>query len=212
MAAAMAPHANAQAVFGSIIGTVTDNSGAVVPGAKITIKDVNRGTVLSTTTNDSGNYTQTQLSPGTYTVSVEKPGFRTFTQQNVTVTVGLTARVDSTLEVGGTTQEITVSEAPPGLATDRAEVNSTLGSHQITDLPVFNRNFTNLTLLVPGATINTFQHAAAENPQAHRPAESLPRRARRPVKKFRRPRVLLSGTPGFFRRTRSRFSSTRSPA
>ncbi|MCU1274420.1 MAG: Cna domain protein, partial [Bryobacterales bacterium] len=165
LAAATAPRANAQAVFGSIIGTVTDNTGAVVPGAKITITDVNRGTVLSTTTNDSGNYTQTQLQPGTYTVSVEKPGFRTFTQENVSVTVGLTARADSRLEVGATTQEVTVTEAPPGLESDRAEVNSTLGSHQIIDLPVFNRNFTNLTLLVPGATINTFQHAAAENPQ-----------------------------------------------
>src|SRR5260221_9100136 len=160
-----ATHLKAQAVYGNIVGTVTDESGAVVPNAKVTVTDVNRGTVFSTDTNDSGNFTQAQLTPGTYRVAVEKGGFRRVVQESVTVSVGMTARVDARLAVGATTQEVTVHESPAGIEADRAEVTTALSSQQITQLPELNRNFTNLTLLVPGATINTFQHAPSENPQ-----------------------------------------------
>lgn len=159
------PRAEGQAVYGTLIGTVLDSSGAVVPAARVTIIDVNKGTVLSTSTNESGNYTQAQLTPGTYKVSIDKQGFKTFSQQNVTVTVGLSTRVDATLLVGAASQEVTVKEAPPGIETDRAEVTTSMSNQQITELPVLNRNFTNLTLLVPGAALNTFQHAPSENPQ-----------------------------------------------
>ena len=126
---------------------------------------MNKGTVLTADTNDSGNFTEAQLTPGTYRVAIEKSGFKRAVQENVTVTVGLTARVDATLTVGATTQEVTVRESPSGIEADRAEVTTTLSNQQITQLPVLNRNFTNLTLLAPGATINTFQHAPSENPQ-----------------------------------------------
>ena len=159
------PYVEAQAVYGTIIGTVTDSSGAVVPAARITITDVNKGAVVSTMTNESGNYTEAQLIPGNYKVAIDKHGFKSFTQQNVTVTVGMASRVDATLAVGASTQVVTVNEAPPGVETDRAEVTTNMSNQQITQLPVFNRNFTDLTLLVPGATINTFQHAPSENPQ-----------------------------------------------
>ena len=158
--------ANAQAVYGTIIGTVTDASGGSVAGAKVVATNVNQNVSTSTTTNDSGNYTLTQLAPGQYSIAVEKQGFNRFVQQNVTVTVGLSAKVDAAMQLGAITQEVTVSEAPPGLETDRAEVNTTLGGGQITQLPVLNRNFTNLTLLAPGAQLNTFQHAPSENPQS----------------------------------------------
>src|SRR6266849_2873506 len=95
--AASAGHLHAQAVFGNIVGTVIDESGAVIPNARVTITDANKGTVLTADTNDSGNFTQTQLTPGTYRVAVEKSGFKRAVQENVTVTVGLTARVDATL-------------------------------------------------------------------------------------------------------------------
>ncbi|HWB82512.1 MAG TPA: TonB-dependent receptor [Bryobacteraceae bacterium] len=161
----LAGPAGAQAVYGTIIGTVTDVSGAAVVGAKVTATNINQGVSTSVTTNDSGNYTLTQLAPGQYSIAVEGQGFSRFVQQNVTVTVGLSTRVDAALQVGKITEEITVSAAPPGLQTDRAEVDTTLGGRQITQLPVLNRNFTNLTLLVPGAQLNTFQHAPSENPQ-----------------------------------------------
>src|SRR5436309_14679010 len=84
--AASAGHLHAQAVFGNIVGTVVDESGAVVPSAKVTITDVNKGTVLTAETNDSGNFTQAQLTPGTYRVAIEKSGFKRAVQENVTVT------------------------------------------------------------------------------------------------------------------------------
>ncbi len=161
-----AGNAAAQAVSGTILGTVTDATGAVVGGAKVTIKNVNTNVTVNTTTNDSGNYTMSQLAPGSYEVTIEKPGFQTVVQQNVTVTVALSTRVDATLQLGQVTQAVTVTEAPPTMQTDRAEVDTTLGGQQITQLPVLNRNFTNLTLLVPGATLNTFQHPPQENPQS----------------------------------------------
>jgi Carboxypeptidase regulatory-like domain/TonB dependent receptor-like, beta-barrel len=155
----------AQATSGTIIGTVLDSSGAGVPGAEVTVEDVGRNTNQKTTTNESGNYTVAQLTPGQYRVSATKTGFRRTVQENVLVTVGQAARVDLALQLGETTQEVTVTEAPPGLETDRAEVQTSLSSEQISSLPVLNRNFTNLTLLTPGSTINTYQHAPSENPQ-----------------------------------------------
>src|SRR5690242_6664983 len=98
-----ATHLKAQAVYGNIVGTVTDESGAVVPNAKVTITDVNKGTAFSADTNESGNFTEAQLTPGSYRVAVEKSGFRRFVQESVTVTVGMTARVDATLALGATT-------------------------------------------------------------------------------------------------------------
>ncbi len=160
-----APCLFGQATSGTMIGTVHDSSGAIVSGAKVSITDIGKGVTNTVTTNADGNYTQTQLTPGSYEISVAKPGFKKFQQQNVTVNVGRAARVDATLQIGEATQEVTVSSAPPELETDRAEVQTHLGAQQISSLPVINRNFTNLTLLTPGATLNTFQHAASENPQ-----------------------------------------------
>jgi len=155
----------AQSTSGIITGVIQDPSGSAVPGADITIKDTGKGTTYKLTTNESGNYTQSQLTPGNYIVSVSKAGFRNVQQQNVPVSVGQSARVDVTLQLGEAAQEVTVTSAPPGLETDRAEVQTRIGSQQISSLPVLNRNFTNLSLLTPGATINTYQHAPSENPQ-----------------------------------------------
>lgn len=155
----------AQATTGGIIGSVTDPSGASVPGARVTIRNLDQNTTTVVQTNDSGNYTQSQLIPGRYELTIEKPGFRAFIQQNVNVTVGASERADAQLQLGEETQRVTVSEAPPGLETNNAQVTSTLSGAQIDQLPVVNRNFTNLNLLAPGATLNTFQHAASENPQ-----------------------------------------------
>lgn len=158
-------HLGAQAVSGTILGTVTDSTGAVVNDAKVTIHNIDQNVTYTTTTNESGNYIQAQLLPGRYEVTVEKPGFQRYVQQNVNVFVALSTKVDPTLQVGAVTEEVTVTAAPPGLQTDRAEVNTTLSGEQITQLPVLNRNFTDLTLLAPGAVRNTFQHAPQENPQ-----------------------------------------------
>jgi hypothetical protein len=161
----MAPKARSQAVSGNIIGTVTDPSGAAVSGAQIKVTNAGTNASYQSSTNDSGNYTAANLAPGTYTITIEKTGFQQFVQQNINVDVSRSVRVDVTLQVGAATQSITVTSAPPGIETDRADVETRLTSGQISLLPVPNRNFTNLTLLTPGAVVNTFQHAPSENPQ-----------------------------------------------
>jgi hypothetical protein len=161
----LTPRVWAQAVFGSIYGTVTDPSGAVVAGAKVTTTEVNKGITVATTTNESGNYTQPHLVVGAYKVSIEASGFKTTVQENVPVSVDASTRVDVVLQVGEVTQEVTVSAAPSLLKTDRADVSTTLTSREVTQLPVLNRNFTQLELLLPGTSKMNWQHASSENPQ-----------------------------------------------
>src|SRR5205823_5372391 len=116
-------------------------------------------------TNESGNYAQTHLTVGTYKITVEATGFKTSVQENVPISVDANARVDLTLQVGDVTQEVTVSEAPPLLKSDRADVSDTLSAREVSELPVLNRNFTQLELLLPGTTKMPWQHASSENPQ-----------------------------------------------
>jgi hypothetical protein len=153
------------AVSGTVIGTITDATGAAVPGATVELRNTAKGITYRATTNDSGNYTLSNAQPGTYTVSITKTGFQNYLQENVAVAVSQSIRVDASLQVGAQTQEVTVSSAPPAIETDRASVQTSLSAGQIGSLPVPNRNFTNLSLLTPGSVINTYQHAPSENPQ-----------------------------------------------
>ena len=129
-----------QATTGGIIGTVTDASGAAVPGASVTIRNLDQNTTSKVESNESGNYTQGQLIPGSYEVTIERTGFKAAVQRNVYVTVGVTVRVDQQLQIGEKTQQVTVTEAPPGLETSNAQVTSTLSGQQMDRLPVVNRN------------------------------------------------------------------------
>src|SRR5215831_8040826 len=102
-----------QQVFGSIFGTVTDTTGAAVPNAKITITDQDKGTKSDVTTNESGNYTKSNLIPGTYMVEVEVTGFRKAVSRDVIVNVNQAARVDIAMQLGEVTQEVEVTAAAP---------------------------------------------------------------------------------------------------
>lgn len=159
--------ATAQQVFGSIYGTVTDQSGAAISNAKVTITDQNKGTSFEVRTNESGNYTKGQLIPGIYQVAVEATGFRRAVNKDVTVAVDSAARVDVPMEVGAVTEQVEVTSAAPMLQSDRADVAITLSSKQLTRLPSFERNFQAFVLLLPGTVkLNGWDHAASENPQA----------------------------------------------
>lgn len=104
-----ASRASAQAVYGSILGTVTDPQGAAVVGAKVTVTDQNKGTIETTTTNDSGNYTVTHLIPDTYSVQVEAQGFKVSQQKDVTVRADNGSLVDVPLQLGSTTEAVEVT-------------------------------------------------------------------------------------------------------
>src|SRR5207247_2133365 len=134
--------AYAQATSGTILGTVTDKSGASMSGVKVTVISEDRGISSSTDTNASGNYAKTQLPPGNYVVEFQAQGFQRLIQKGVMVSVDQSTRVDAQLAVGEVKDQVEVSAAPPPLVTDRAEVSTSLNSAQVENLPVLNRNLT----------------------------------------------------------------------
>lgn len=160
------PALMAQAVFGSIYGTVTDATGAVVPNAKITITDVGKGTSITVTSNESGSYVAQHLIPDVYNVKVEASGFQTFEADGIQVAADTSPRIDAQLKAGSTTQTVTVSASTiPELKTDRADVATEFNSSDMQTLPLPDRNFTNIQLLLPGAQQLNWAHAADEDPQ-----------------------------------------------
>jgi outer membrane receptor protein involved in Fe transport len=158
--------AAAQAVYGSIAGTVNDSTGATMPGATVTITSVERKTTDSVTTNASGNYSKERLLPGFYEVKAELSGFKSAVVPSVRVNVDAQTKVDFRLDVGQLTEAVTVNAAEGQLLkTDRADVSTVLDTKQITEMPVLDRNFTKFILLTPGAQQQSWNHAASENPQ-----------------------------------------------
>jgi Carboxypeptidase regulatory-like domain/TonB dependent receptor len=158
--------AQAQAVYGGIIGTVTDPQGAAVANAKVTVLDEGKGTSDTTTTNESGNYSVGHLIAGTYTVRVEASGFKVSQQKGVIVNVDANARVDLQFQVGGTSETVEVTAEAPQLKTDRSDVAVSFNEKYVEDLPILNRNFTQIQLLSPGSQkLVGGSHAATENPQ-----------------------------------------------
>ncbi len=159
--------ARAQAVYGSIFGTVTDKSGAAVANATITVTDEAKGTVVTTTSNASGDYSVPHLIPDTYDLKVAANGFKTFETKGIQVQADTAPRIDPTLDVGGASETVQVNaDEQPQLKTDRADVATVFDQQQVSSLPVGDQNFTNLQLLVPGAQKLGWSHAASENPQA----------------------------------------------
>ncbi|MBI3667001.1 MAG: TonB-dependent receptor [Acidobacteria bacterium] len=154
-----------QAVYGSIFGTVTDPTGAVVPNAKVTITNVNKNTKFETTTNESGNYSRTQLISDLYQIEVEAAGFRKALLSNITVNADVSSREDVKLEVGNVSEQVEVTAEAPMLKSDRSDVAVTLSTKMLNELPSFGRNWQAYELLVPGTQKLGWQHASSENPQ-----------------------------------------------
>ncbi len=157
--------AGAQAVYGSISGTVTDNSGAVLPGVSVTVTSFERQTTDEVTTNESGFYVKDRLLPGTYEVRVSLSGFKQAVYTGINVSVDTNTPLNVGLALGEVNESITVTGFTPLLRTDRADVATTFDARQITDLPVLDRNFTKFILMTPGTQQLGWQHATSENPQ-----------------------------------------------
>jgi hypothetical protein len=141
---------------GSIVGTVTDASGAVVPNAKVTITGPT-GQTIHTTTTGSGTYSSGSLVPGTYTIRVEGKGFKT-TQLTSNVQVGNAANGDVKLELGQESTVIEVQGSEVQVNTEQATVQGVLTANQIENLPVNGRNFLDLAQLEPGVQIQDGQN------------------------------------------------------
>ena len=157
--------ASAQAVYGSVSGIVRDSTGALLPGATVTITSVERNTVDTVVTNESGVYLKERLLPGNYEIRAELAGFKSAVVPTAQISVDTQTPVNFTLAVGQVTESVTVSGGSPLLKTDRADVATRFSTKEITDLPVLDRNLTKFILLTPGTQQLQWQHAASENPQ-----------------------------------------------
>jgi hypothetical protein len=154
----------AQAVNGTIVGTVTDASGGAVVGAKVTLTEINTRIVHNGVTNESGAYGFPDLPPGTYDVSAAMPGFKQERKTGVILEANTSPRVDLRLEPGDVSQTVEVVAGTSILQTERTDTGRIIDALMIEELPLgVNRNFQSLLDLVPGTSVETFQHSQAFN-------------------------------------------------
>jgi hypothetical protein len=154
----------AQVLYGSIVGSVTDPSGAVVPGAKVSVTEIGTNEILSTATNSAGLYTLSDVPAGRYNLIVTKEGFASFRSQNIPVVINTAVRVNATLQVGKSTQTVTVSAQSAHLETDRSDVHSDITSMDLLDLPQPTRTYEGLAGLVPGVDPPSASGGGTNNP------------------------------------------------
>jgi hypothetical protein len=157
--------AQAQAIYGSVYGTVTDKTGAAIPNATITVTDQSKGTSVEVTSNQSGGYTVPNLIPDVYDVKASAAGFAPVENRGIQVSADTSPKVDLQLSVGVATESVTVTTAAPQLQTDRADVGTVFNQRTISDLPIQGRNFASLQLLIPGAQSMGWTQNNAEDSQ-----------------------------------------------
>ena len=154
-----------QVFYGSIVGTVEDPTGAVVPRANISITNKQTGLSRETTSDDAGRYAILNVLPGLYDLKVTASGFRALTRTDVDVTINTVTRVDVKLEVGQLSEQVTVAGSAVLLQTDKADVRHELTGQTVQNLPLPNyRNYQSLIALVPGASPPAFQNAVVDTP------------------------------------------------
>lgn len=156
--------AHAQFNNGAIAGTLRDNSGAVIPNATVTIRNVDTGVTTELKTNSDGAYEALALIPGTYSVEATAPGFNTAKNASVEVHVKTRAQVDLTLQAGAHNEVVEVNSAEVMLQTESADVGNVVGREEINDLPLNGRHYSDLALLEPGI----FRNPSAANPASDR--------------------------------------------
>ena len=155
----------AQVLYGSVVGNVSDESGAVVPGAAVKITNVGTGETRETMTNDAGTFSFPDLPSSTYDIAISKQGFKTSTTRGIVVSVDKVARINASLHVGEVSQTVEVTSQMPVLQTDSAQVRTEVETTSLQNLPVpVSRNYQNLLITVPGFMPPANQHSAAVNP------------------------------------------------
>ena len=144
--------ATAQSLYGTIVGIVTDASGAVVPDAKVEATQTETNEKRTAATNDTGVYTLATVPAGTYVVSISKSGFGVFEAKGIDLTINTTVRVDANLTVGGGSIKINVLSDTAELQTDRVDVHGIVTSDDLQQLPQPTRTYEGLIGLLPGVT------------------------------------------------------------
>jgi len=158
----------AQTLKGTILGTLTDASQAVVPSAQVSLTDVNTNFHRTETSNDSGYYVFANLDPGNYRIEVSHPGFRKVVRSDIDLTPNSTIRADLELTPGVVTEVVDVTAGAPMLQTDRADTGGKIERQQLDTMPMLhNRNYQNLLLLVPGVQRSYRSNSAFYNSQEH---------------------------------------------
>jgi hypothetical protein len=147
------PFSFAQQTTGDIDGTVTDQSGAAVPGSALTLTDQANGAQRKTTSDSQGHFSFLQLPVGTYTLTATKSGFKTMSQKDLPLHVATTTTTPVKLEVGAIAETVTVEASAINLNTENGEVGNVMLSEQVSQLPLNGRNFIELTTLMPGASV-----------------------------------------------------------
>src|SRR5262245_60786088 len=164
-AGALAGAAKAQALYGSIVGNVTDPQGGVLQGVSVTITNTGTDLKLEATTDDTGTYVFRNLLPGTYKMTLSHSGFKEMQQSDIIVTAGNPKRVDVALQIGAAQETVTVTAEAATLRTEKSDISSEINSAQVTQLPLNQyRNYQQLLNLVPGATPVQFQNAEIDTP------------------------------------------------
>lgn len=145
--------ASAQIDTASIVGTIRDASGAILPGVTVIAAHVDTGVATTVTTNAAGQYVFPSIRVGLYTVAAELSGFRRAVQQNVRLQVQGRVEVDFTMEVGAVTEEVLVQARSELLQTQTADIGNVVDERQIRDLPLLGRRYADLALLSPGVVV-----------------------------------------------------------
>src|SRR5450755_4361322 len=157
--------ARGQALYGSLVGTVTDPSGGVIPNATVMATDSQTASTRDEKTDGSGRYSFANLNPGRYSIKVTANGFRTMEQNDFLITPNVIGRIDIHLQLGQATETVTVTADAVQLQTDKADTHTELTSKAIVDMPLGGfRNYQALIDLVPGASPSTFQNSITDTP------------------------------------------------
>src|SRR5216684_6164071 len=158
--------ASAQVLYGSVTGTITDQSGAAVPKAHVVVTNIATGVARETDADENGHYLITDVSPGSYDLKVTAGGFRPLTQTNLTVTANTVTNADVGLQVGAVSEQVVVEASTVTLQTEKTDLHTDLTEKAILEMPLNQyRNYQTLINLVPGATPGRFQNAIADTPE-----------------------------------------------
>jgi Carboxypeptidase regulatory-like domain/TonB dependent receptor len=159
---------------GTITGTISDSAGAVIPGAPVVVTNLETGTKSETVSTGTGNYSLVQLPVGTYSLTIEQPGFSKYEQQNIQVEVAVTTRVDVVLKIGSASDSVTITAESTALKTENAEQSMTVTGKQVSELPInFGigagaiRNPLSFIQMTPGAYFNGWNNISINGGQVN---------------------------------------------